>query len=137
MARFQPGNQANLQGRPKGITDRRLRFRKELEKHGGELLQTAIRQALAGDVAMLKCLIERLIPAIKAESPAIKLPVPDGATLADFGRVLIEQTAAGVIAPAETASLMTALTAQARLLEVEDFDRRLTALEAQRDEPRD
>lgn len=50
-------------------------------------------------------------------------------TLADQGRKVIEGIADGTLSPSEAASIMQTIAAQARIVEVDELERRVTALE--------
>ncbi len=53
-------------------------------------------------------------------------------TLADQARTVIARMSDGTISPEQASTIMQALSAQAKVLEVDDFARRLSALEQQR-----
>jgi hypothetical protein len=60
---FKKGISGNPAGRPKGATAALAReLRERLAERADELLAAAINAALAGDTAMLKFLLERLLP---------------------------------------------------------------------------
>lgn len=74
MTKFEKGRSGNPRGRPRGIVDRRARFRLMLEEEGEALLRTAIECAKAGDAGLLGKLLDRLLPALKAETSAVAIP---------------------------------------------------------------
>lgn len=73
-ARFQKGKSGNPAGRPKGsknkLTLMRLALetdlRTQLRHDASEILQKAIEMAKAGDQAMIKLLVDKMIPTVKS-----------------------------------------------------------------------
>ena len=57
-------------------------------------------------------------------------------TLADQGKAVIEAIAAGEITPTQGATLMQTIAAQARIVEVDQLEKRVEALEAKYQERR-
>lgn len=74
---FQPGQSGNLNGRPKGIVDKRTELRSLLEPHAKEIIEKLIENAKAGDPAALRLCIERLIPRVKPDV-GINFELPEG-----------------------------------------------------------
>jgi hypothetical protein len=54
----------------------------------------------------------------------------DAKELSDKGDLILVNVADGEIAPAEASSLMNAISSQARILEVDELERRITELES-------
>jgi hypothetical protein len=129
--RWQPGQSGNPKGRKPG-TGEVARLREVIRARVPELIDKLIESALAGDTQAAKLLIERVIPSAKpAELPA---PVEiDGDTLSDQGRAILGAVAAGRLAPGQGAQLMTALGALARVVEVDELEARIRALEEGRE----
>ena len=128
---FKKGTSGNAAGRPKGIPDTRSTLRGLLEASAPKLIQRAIELALRGDGAALRLCVERLIPALKTTDQPTKLPTL--ATIDDLsaqGREVIAALAAGSVTPDEAATLMQTIAAQARITEVDELARRISALEA-------
>ena len=128
--RWQPGQSGNPKGRKPG-TGEVARLRETIRARVPELIDRLIEAALDGDTQAAKLLIERVIPAAKpAELPA---PVEiDGETLGDQGRAILGAVAGGRLAPGQGAQLMTALGALARVVEVDELEARIRALEEDR-----
>ena len=125
---FQAGKSGNPSGRPPGIRDRRTAMRALLEPHAQALVAKAVELALAGDGTALRICIDRLIPAIKAKDDSVSLPSLNG-SLADQGRVVVEALAEGKLSPEEVSTILQALATQARIVEVDEIEKRVTALE--------
>jgi hypothetical protein len=128
MARYQPRQSGNPAGRPPGIRDKRTAMRALLEPHAAALVAKAVELALAGDGTALRICIDRLIPAAKAKDDPVLLPALTG-SLADQARVVIEALAQGKLSPEEVSTIMQALGTQARIVEVDDIEKRVSALE--------
>ena len=62
MATFKKGKSGNPKGRPKGVSDKRNRLLQLLEPNIEKLLDKAVELALSGDQAMLRLLLERVLP---------------------------------------------------------------------------
>ena len=95
-----------------------------------ELVRKAIERAKAGDVAMLKFLLDRLLPRerlIKLDLPRIEFA--DDAVEA-LGKVMSD-VAEGRMTPSEGAAVAPLINSCARAIEMADVVKRLDALEAQ------
>ncbi len=128
MARFKKGQSGNRAGRPKGIKDRRVKYRELLEHHAPALVDKAVELALGGDTAALRLCLERVIPPIKTKDEPIKLDCLTG-TLTEQGQAIIQAMGKGTLAPTEAATMLQALAAQARITELEVLEQRLRTLE--------
>ena len=128
MAQYQPGESGNLAGRPPGIPDKRTAMRALLDPHAEALVAKVVERALAGDSTALRICIDRLIPAAKAKDDPLSLPELTG-SLADQGRIVIEALAQEKLSPEEAATILQALATQARIVETDEIEARLTALE--------
>jgi hypothetical protein len=128
MPKFRPGQSGNPQGRPKGIQDRRIAARALFDARRDELVAKAIELALAGDTTALKLCLDRAVPAVKPQDVAVTLPFFTG-TIADQGRQVLAALTRGDLTPDHAASVMATVAAQARIVEVEELERRVAALE--------
>jgi len=125
---FEKGQSGNPSGRPPGIRDRRTAMRALLEPHAPDLITKAVEMAKNGDAAALRICIDRLIPPAKAKDDPIALP---GIThsVADNSRQVIKALAEGEITPEEAAIVLQALTSQVRIIEADEIEQRIAALE--------
>jgi hypothetical protein len=99
-----------------------------------ELLAVMLEKAMEGDVVALRFLLERGIPMTKAVAPNVEIPeLTDAATLGDKARAILDAIARGDLPPDMGAQLVQAVGATARVVEVDELERRLAALEAQRE----
>jgi hypothetical protein len=93
-----------------------------------ELVRKAIELAKAGDVQMLKFLLDRILP--KERSVRIDLPAVDRSYDAlDALAAVIDAVATGQIAPSEAAALASLLAAYTRVKEFVEVEERLANLE--------
>jgi hypothetical protein len=68
------------------------------------------------------------LPPLRPIEAAAAYDWPTG-TLSDQGQLILQATAAGRIAPGQAAQLLGAIAAQAKIVEVDELARRLSALE--------
>jgi hypothetical protein len=130
MAQFERGINGNPAGRPPGIRDKRQAMRDKLVSHADELISKVVELAKEGDTAALRVCIERLIPPAKAKDDPVELPeLAQRDALADCGQAVMTALAEGRITPDEAATIMGALSGQARIVETSEIDRRLRVLE--------
>ena len=93
-----------------------------------ELVRKAIELAKAGDVQMLKFLLDRILPkerSIQVELPHMRLAHDAVEALG----AIIAAIANGEIAPSEGSALASLVAAYARTIDVADLDLRLDVLE--------
>ena len=129
MARFKPGQSGNPKGRPAGRPDKRTKLRGFLEPHAQELIEKAVELAKNGDTTAPRLCLERLIPPMKATDSPVKLDGVGG-TLSDQGAAIISAMGTGKITPDQAAKLLQTIAAQARVVEVDELEKRVSALEA-------
>lgn len=124
--KFKAGISGNPKGRPKNKTPATL-LRKSIVDDMPEIILTLIKQAKEGDTAAAKILLDRCCPALKPQAMAINLPV--NGSLAEQGNEIIRATLSGNIPPDVGAQLITALSNQGRLVEIDQLTQRIEALE--------
>jgi hypothetical protein len=129
---FRKGQSGNPAGKPKGARDKRTALRELLQPHAADLVKKAVELALAGDTTALRICIDRCIPAIKSKDQPISLQGLSG-SLAEQGKAVMAAMAAGEITPDEATAVMQVLTAQMRIVEVDDLVKRIEALEGKGD----
>lgn len=126
---FRAGQSGNPAGRPKGV-GRVAEYRQQLQSRASEIIDAVIASALAGEAVAQRLVIERLVPAIRPESRPISFEVSENATLPQLGDSIIRAVASGQL-PADTAArLLQALASQSKLIETEQLEARIAALEA-------
>src|SRR4051812_226687 len=120
MAIFKPGQSGNLNGRPKGVADRRNGLREMLASHGEALVGKVVEMALEGDATAMRIAMERVLPAMKTKDDPVRLPL-NGGTLAEKGQAVLTAVGEGAIAPDVGGGLLQAIASQARIVQVDDL----------------
>jgi len=126
---FKKGQSGNPAGKPKGTLSKRTLLAKQLETHMPKLIAKVVELAKQGDTQALKICIDRGLPAKKVIDELVDLGKPLDGTAAEQGRVVIKAVGEGRITPDQAATLMTSIQAQARVVEIDELERRLNALE--------
>jgi len=93
-----------------------------------ELVAKVVEMAKAGDATALRICLDRLIPPAKAKDDPVTLPGMDGSQ-ADSARLVVKALADGEITPEEAGTILQALTSQVRIIEADEIEKRLGALE--------
>ena len=101
-----------------------------LEGEAEELVRKAVELAKAGDVAMLKFLLDRLLP----RERLIKLDLP-GMEFADDAvealGAIVQAASEGKIVPSEATAIATLINSLTQAINIADVVKRLDSLEAQ------
>ena len=124
--KFKAGMSGNPAGRPKDKTPATL-LRKSILDDMPDIILKLVEQAKNGDVQAAKILLDRCCPALKPQAMAINLPV--NGTLAEQGGEIIRATLSGVIPPDIGSQLITALSNQGKLIELQELTQRVEKLE--------
>ena len=104
-----------------------------LEPYADELIQHVVDRAKEGDMAALKLCLDRLCAPLRATDRLITIEgMADAKELSDKGDLILANVANGEITPSEASNLMNAISSQARILEVDELERRITDLENRR-----
>ena len=126
---FQKGKSGNPRGRPRKNAATADKLRSAIESDLPKIIAALKKQALNGDVTAAKLLLDRVLPPLKPTAQA--QPVPVGGDLLSTGENILHAMAQGTIPPEVAKSMLDSLAVQAKLIEHEDFDQRLKALEQQ------
>jgi Family of unknown function (DUF5681) len=125
---FVKGQSGNESGRPKGATAA-TKIRQDIDKAMPGILATVVKAAENGDIQAAKILIDKLCPNLKPVALPIDLPLPINGGLSEMGGEIIKATMNGQIPPDIGSMLITALTSQYRLMELDVLVNRIVALE--------
>jgi len=129
-SRFKPGQSGNPAGRKKGSRNHITKLLAALEKDLPQLIAAVKARALEGDTAALRLLLERLIPTKKSESSLVVIENIDSAkTLTEKSTLIMDAIANGRIPPDVGSSLISALGNTAKIMEIDDLQKRVEALE--------
>jgi len=126
MMPFEKGASGNKQGRIAGQTPG-AKLRKAIEAKADDILQAVIDAAILGDMTACKMLLDRITPTLKPQALPINLAVVDG--LAAQGNEIIKATLSGAVPPDIGAQLITALSNQGKLVELQELAERLSRIE--------
>lgn len=124
---WKEGQSGNPNGRPKG-SGAIGELRRSIAEHVPDIIAKQVELAKSGDSTAARLLLERVLPPVKAMEPATAFELPSGG-LAEQGRRILELVAGGELAPGQGAQLLTAVGTLARVVELDEFERRLAALE--------
>jgi hypothetical protein len=128
---FKPGNP----GRPPGSRNKITRMVEQLaEGQAEQLIQKVLELAKAGDVTCLRMLLDRVWPPRKAQPinvtmPPIKTTQDALAAIASICAALGE----GCLTPDEITALSSVVGRSIQVIERQDIERRISALEEARD----
>jgi hypothetical protein len=132
-ARGRPFEKGNGGRRPGSKNRTTLVAQALLEGEEVELVRKGIELAKAGDVQMLKFLLDRILP--KERSVRVDLPAMDCAVDAvDALGAIIDAVGSGRISPSEGSALASLVAAYARTINVQDLELRLDNMEKKLDE---
>lgn len=127
LGTFPKGVSGNPLGRPRSES---TLLRTRLAEQGEEVAQVVIEAALRGDMQAAKIVLERLCPPLKPSAAPVMIDLPANPGLGDTARAVIQHAANGQIAPDVAGQLVQAVASLARVVEIDELERRLTALEA-------
>jgi hypothetical protein len=128
---FQPGNP----GRPRGSKNRVTQTLEQIaEEQAEQLFQKILKQALAGDVPCQKMLLDRIWPPRKAQPINVTMPRITNsqdalAAIAEICKALGE----GRLTPDEITALCSVVGRSIQVIELQDLERRVAALEEARE----
>lgn len=128
ITKFKPGQSGNPNGRPKDKTPATL-IRKSIADDLPDIIKALIAKAKEGDVAAAKVLLDRVCPALKPQALPLSIVVNGG--LVEQGGEVIRATLAGEIPPDIGSQLITALSNQGKLIDLEELADRLKRIERQ------
>ena len=131
--KFEKGQSGNPAGRPPGLPDKRTELRALLDPHKDALVEKAVELALGGDTQALKLCMDRLIPPIKSVEMPVQAEI-SGDNLSDQARSVIALADQGLHSIQEITGLMQAISSLARIIDVDELERRITTLEARSDQ---
>ncbi|MDD2809445.1 DUF5681 domain-containing protein [Rhodoferax sp.] len=126
---WKPGKSGNPKGRTPGTCDV-PKLRAAIAARVPEILNKLLELALEGDTGAARLLLERAIAPLKSIEPTQPITLPDG-SLTDQGRAVLTAVAAGALAPGQGSQLIAAIGALARVAEIDELEKRMTALENQ------
>lgn len=129
---FKRNESGNPDGRPKGTGYRQQLFKALVEPHQEALLQKGINLALAGNEAMLRLFLERMLPS-KPNDDTITVNMPNDLKTAqgllECGQSTLVALSQGMLTPQQTKMVMGAIEAQRKNVETSEIVERVAAIE--------
>lgn len=127
MSKFEKGQSGNPQGRPPGQT-LAGRLRNTVGQEFDGIVSSLIAQAKAGDTQAANLLLARVIPALRPISEPAKLEIA-GESLRNKAHSIMGLVSDGKLSAADAKLLLDGLGQVARIIETDELERRITALE--------
>ena len=128
---FKPGQSGNPAGRKAGSRNKAtLLLQAMIVGQGEQIVQECIERAMAGDNALLKALLERLVPARKDAPVELKLPPLRPENLTKASATVVAAVAGGKLTPSEGEALARVLEGHRKAVETLELETRLAKLEA-------
>ena len=131
MAKWQKGQSGNPSGKPKGCKHKAtLAALKLLEGDLKAITKKCVEAAKAGDLAAIKLILDKFIPATRELPVNLKLPKVDG--VADIPKALsaiLKAVADGKLTTEQGQSLAAMLEAYRKGIETTELEARISALE--------
>lgn len=93
-----------------------------------EIIATLVSAAKGGDIAAARLILDRVIPPLRATDAPVKISV-SGASLTDQARSIMDAITGGALPVGQGAAMLAALSNLGKIVEVDELERRLTALE--------
>lgn len=131
--KWKPGQTGNPRGRPKGAGEV-SKIRTAIAAQVPALIEKLTALAMAGDVGAARLLLERAVAPLRAAEQAQALNLPKG-TLTEQAQAVLAEVAAGNLAPGQGAALLGGIATLARVTEIDELERRLSALEKSNGDP--
>lgn len=130
MARFKPGQSGNPAGKPRGAVSERTKLLRDATP---ELLRKTIELAKTGDIRAIEVILDRTVPRLKtAAEPVNMAGLPPDATLTQRANAVADSILAGRLDPVVGSQLLTALAGVARIIETDELEARIAALEGRK-----
>ncbi len=121
---------AGQSGNPQGRKPEAEKVRELLEPRRDELVSQAVTLALQGDATALRLCLDRLAPPPKSESRSVEVPgLPEAGTLTAKADAIMGAVGRGEVPPDIGERLLAALGNYAKALELDELERRISALE--------
>ena len=126
---------SGVSGNPKGRrSGESPTVRERFAKHGEDVAQMVIDAALGGDMTAARIIIDRLSPPLKQVASPVKIHMPANITLAEQAGIVLRHASEGLISPDQALQLVSGIANLSRIIEVDELEKRLTALEEKNDQ---
>lgn len=119
----------NPAGRPKGIIDKRMRLTQQFQAEGEAIASKVIEQAVQGDLAAAKLVLDRIAPPLRTKSQTVQFDLDTAQDFTSQAKQILAAIAQGELDPDTGKILIDAVTSVARVFELDEISRRLEVLE--------
>ncbi|GAB1410298.1 hypothetical protein MASR1M90_14520 [Desulfovibrionales bacterium] len=126
---FQKGESGNPSGRPRGAYGVPGKLRQAIQDRSGDIVQAMINNALNGDTAAQRALLDKIIPNVKSVAPNVSLDLGADKSLVQKAEKILHAVASGEVAPDVGAVLVQAVGGLAKIAEITELEQRLENLE--------
>ncbi|MGM0633305.1 MAG: DUF5681 domain-containing protein [Pseudomonadota bacterium] len=124
---FLPGQTGNAKGRPPAMP---LELRQRLTDASPEIIEGVISAASSGDMQAARLVLERIAPVTRPTAASVVIPeLADAESLSDQAQAIVNTIARGDCPPDIGTTMIQAVAACAKIIEIDELERRLTALE--------
>lgn len=129
---FKPGQSGNKAGAPRGCGKWQKLQARVSAADLGELIDRLLTDALAGDRAAARLVLERMWPPLRPVDAPLTFAMPEGTDLTAKAAAILNAAAAGKLPVNVAAELLSGLNAVVALKKGDEYDQRLKALEEAR-----
>lgn len=129
---FRPGQSGHPQGKPRGCGKWQKFWARVTPDDIAALVDSLKREALAGNVAAAKLVLDRVSPPLRSVDAPMSFPLPEGADLAGKAAAILDAAATGKLPANVATGLLAGLAGMARVKETDELELRVRALEARR-----
>jgi hypothetical protein len=128
---FEPGNKLG-RGRPRGSRNKTpARMQELLDRYAEPVLIKAIREALNGDMHIMRPLLDRILPVRRGVAVTLgTLPTRTAADLTKASESVVQKVISGKLPPLEAAAFLELLDKHRKALETENLEKRIRSLES-------
>jgi Family of unknown function (DUF5681) len=129
---FEPGNKLG-RGRPPGSRNKTTLLAQQLlDTHAESLIKKCIVMAMQGDTKAMQLCIDRIVPTRRELPVRIgTLPTRTAAELDVASETLTQKVTAGELTPTQGQAFAAMLDQRRQVIETQNLDQRLRAVEAQ------
>lgn len=127
--RFSKGHSGNPKGRPPMLAPE---LRQRLHEATPEIIEIVVQKALQGDLAAAKIILDRTAPIPKQSSASVVIPElgSEQSGLAQKAGAVLSAVGSGECPADVGAVLLQSVAACAKIIEIDELEQRITALEA-------
>jgi hypothetical protein len=126
--RWKSGQSGNPAGRRPGSGSVQ-QLRLGIEESLPEIIQALTERAKAGDIGAARLLLERAVPPLRPVEAPHALQISEG-SLTSQAKSVVALAASGEVSATQATQLISALGMLAKLIEVDELERRIQSLES-------